>query len=212
MKDLVMKITETCSADEAYLLNKDMREIDEQFKHANAELKERKKSLEENKELAKNFFESAEKLLRDLCDLESDVKGDSTVGKDKMTVKVQMKQFKECQLRLNMLQPKLIAALKYGNMLQSKGSPEENAVIEDKKNEIKAQWDGLCKMLVGRQRQLEEALLFHGMFHDAVQALEEWLGNVEPMLTRGTAVMGDVDTIRLLMDQHKVCIFTMKVM
>ena len=204
MKDLVMKITETCTSDEAYALNNDMRLVDEKFKQINTELKHRKKSLEENKELAANFFDSAEKLILELNDLENSVKEDLSVGKDKAMVKAQMKRFKEQQLRLNLLQPKLIYVLKNGSMLQNKGVPEESAVVEERKNEIKAQWDELCKMLVGRQRQLEEALLFHGMFQDAVQALEEWLSNVEPVLTTGTAVMGDVDTIKLLMDQHKV--------
>ena len=199
-----MKITETCTPDEAYALNNDMRMVDEKFKSINAELKQRKKSLEENKELASNFFGNADKLVLELHDLEENIKDDLTVGKDKPMVKAQLKQFREYQLRLNSMQPKLISVLKNGTMLQSKGVPEESAVIEEKKNEIKAEWDELCKMLVGRQRQLEEALLFHGMFQDAVQALEEWLGNVEPILATGTAVMGDVDTIKLLMDQHKV--------
>ncbi len=58
-----------------------------------------------------------------------------------------------------------------------------------------------------RQRQLEEALIFHGMFHDAVQALEEWFSNIEPVLATGSAVMGDVETVKLLLDHHKVGIF-----
>ena len=204
MKELVMRITETCTPDEAYVLNNDMRMVDEKFKCINSELKQRKKSLEENKELAGNFFNSAEKLIFELHDLEKSVKEDLTVGKDKATVKGQMKHFREHQLRLNSMQPRLISVLKSGSMLQSKGVPAESAIVEEKKSEIKAEWDELCKLLVGRQRQLEEALLFHGMFQDAVQALEEWLGNAEPMLTTGTAVMGDVDTIKLLLDQHKV--------
>lgn len=201
-----MRITDSCAADEAYALNNDMRVVDEKFKHINAELKQRKKLLEENKELATSFFSSAEKLILELNDMENSIKEDQTVGKDKETVKVQMKQFKEHQLHLNALQPKLIIVLKNGSMLESKGDADEIAVVEEKKNEIKIQWDELCKMLVDRLKQLDEALLFHGMFQDAVQALEDWLSNVEPMLTTGTAVMGDVDTIKLLMDQHKVCV------
>ena len=199
-----MKITDTCTPDEAYALNNDMRLVDEKFKLISSEVKQRKKSLEENRELAASFFINSEALVLELHDLEGSVTEDMTIGKDKATVKAQMKRLREHHLRLNSLQPKLISVLKYGSMLQSKGVTEEVAVVEEKKNKIKAEWDELCKMLVGRQRQLEEALLFHGMFQDAVQALEEWLNNAEPMLTTGTAVMGDVDTIKLLMDQHKV--------
>ncbi len=63
---------------------------------------------------------------------------------------------------------------------------------------------GKFLIYVSRQRQLEDALLFHGLFHDAVQALIYWLNSVEPALSTETAVMGDVETVKLLIDQHKV--------
>ena len=43
------------------------------------------------------------------------------------------------------------------------------------------------------------------MFYDAVQALEDWLSAVEPVLATGAAVMGDVETVKLLTEHHKVC-------
>ena len=200
-----MKITDTCSSDEAYMLNSDVRKIDERFKMICINVKHRKKSLEENRALAKQFFEGADEIMKKLRELEKNIKADSTVGKDKGTVKAQMKQHKELQLSLNTLQQPLNAVIKSGNMLQNKGSQEEAVVIEEKENEVNELWDELSRMLVARQRQLEEALLFHGMFQDAVLALEEWLSTVEPILSTGTAVMGDVDTVKLLIDQHKVC-------
>lgn len=63
----------------------------------------------------------------------------------------------------------------------------------------------ICIEIVSRQRLLEDALLFHGLFHDAVQALIDWLNSVEPSLSTETAVMGDVETVKLLIDHHKVC-------
>ena len=187
------------------MLNSDVRKIDERFKMICIDVKHRKKSLEENRALAKQFFEGADKVMKKLRELEKNIKADSTVGKDKGTVKAQMKQHKELQLSLNTLQQPLNAVIKSGNMLQNKGSQEEAVVIEEKENEVNELWDELSRMLVARQRQLEEALLFHGMFQDAVLALEEWLSTVEPILSTGTAVMGDVDTVKLLIDQHKVC-------
>lgn len=55
-----------------------------------------------------------------------------------------------------------------------------------------------------RQQKLEEALLFTGMFQDALQSLLDWLTAVEPSLSTETAVMGDPETVRILIDNHKV--------
>lgn len=55
-----------------------------------------------------------------------------------------------------------------------------------------------------RQRQLEEALLFAGQFSEALQALLDWLGKVEPTLGEDQPVHGDIDTVNNLMESHKV--------
>lgn len=55
-----------------------------------------------------------------------------------------------------------------------------------------------------RQQKLEEALLFSGMFQDALQSLFDWLETVEPSLSSETAIMGDTQTVHILMDNHKV--------
>lgn len=55
-----------------------------------------------------------------------------------------------------------------------------------------------------RQRKLEEALLHSGQFKDALQALLEWLYQVEPTLSDETPVDGDIDTVMNLMEAHKV--------
>ena len=55
-----------------------------------------------------------------------------------------------------------------------------------------------------RQQKLEEALLFTGMFQDALQSLFDWLETVEPNLSSETAIMGDTQTVHILMDNHKV--------
>lgn len=57
------------------------------------------------------------------------------------------------------------------------------------------------------QQKLEEALLFSGMFQDALQSLFDWLETVEPSLSSETAIMGDTQTVHILMDNHKVQIF-----
>ncbi len=94
MKELVVQITETCNTNEAYMLNNEMRTIDDRFKAACTAVKRRKKSLEENHDLAKQFFEGIDKLTGNLKDLESKIKAENTIGKDKVMVRAQLKQHK----------------------------------------------------------------------------------------------------------------------
>lgn len=42
------------------------------------------------------------------------------------------------------------------------------------------------------------------MFQDALQSLLDWLSTVEPSLSTETAVMGDPETVQILIDNHKV--------
>ena len=60
-------------------------------------------------------------------------------------------------------------------------------------------------MFCCRQTKLDEALLSAGRFSDAFQALMEWLTKAENLLMEDHPVLGDLDTVNILMDQHKVC-------
>lgn len=92
---------------------------------------------------------------------------------------------------------------KTGKVLMDK-SPQDDAIaIECKIADLKTRWDAICALSVERQQKLEDALLFTGMFQDALQSLLDWLGAVEPSLSTETAVMGDSETVQILIDNHK---------
>jgi len=55
-----------------------------------------------------------------------------------------------------------------------------------------------------RQTKLDEALLSSGRVSDALQALMEWLGKAESYLTEDQPTLGDLDTVTMLLEQHKV--------
>jgi len=52
--------------------------------------------------------------------------------------------------------------------------------------------------------KLDEALLSSGRISDALQALMEWLGKAESYLTEDQPTLGDLDTVNMLLEQHKV--------
>lgn len=55
-----------------------------------------------------------------------------------------------------------------------------------------------------RQNKLDEALLSSGRFSDALASLLEWLGKAEAYLSEDQPILGDLDTVNILIEQHKV--------
>jgi len=55
-----------------------------------------------------------------------------------------------------------------------------------------------------RQTKLDEALLSSGRVSDALQAMMQWLSKAESYLTEDQPTLGDLDTVSMLLEQHKV--------
>ena len=51
---------------------------------------------------------------------------------------------------------------------------------------------------------MDEALLSSGRVSDAVQSLHEWLQKAEAYLSEDQPILGDLDTVTILCEQHKV--------
>ena len=203
LKQIVEVIVQKCPAEEANLINEEVDDLTKRWKGLNAKLKGRKKVLDENYDQSKILFEGHEQLMMFLDDIENKISSDPSIGKDASIVKTQMRKHKVFQNELGKKQSKLNATVKCGKILIGKSTPADATVLDAKINDLRARWDAVCTISVDRQHQLEEALLFHGMFHEAVQALLDWINAVEPGLATETAVMGDKDTVKLLIDNHK---------
>ena len=59
-----------------------------------------------------------------------------------------------------------------------------------------------------RQNKLDEALLSSGRLGDALKSLTEWLEKAETYVSEDQPILGDLDTTNLLIEQHKVNIYT----
>ena len=94
LKDTGNKITETCSPEDAELVNQQIEGIEKRWKDLNATAKQRKRSLDENYTLSKQFFEGTDNLLTKLDEIETKMKADQTTGKDAHTVRQQMRKHK----------------------------------------------------------------------------------------------------------------------
>ena len=69
---------------------------------------------------------------------------------------------------------------------------------------MKGNWIPLVFISCFRQNKLDEALLSSGRVSDAVQSLHEWLQKAEAYLSEDQPILGDLDTVTILCEQHKV--------
>lgn len=54
------------------------------------------------------------------------------------------------------------------------------------------------------QNKLDEALLTSGRVADALSSMVEWLSKVQSSLGEDQPILGDLDTVSMLIEQHKV--------
>lgn len=56
------------------------------------------------------------------------------------------------------------------------------------------------------QNKLDEALLTSGRVSDALHSLLDWLQKAEATLSDDLHVLGDLDTVHMLIEQHRVSV------
>ncbi len=94
MKEVGHKITESCSQEEAALVNQELDSIGTRWKELNMNGKKRKRSIEENLDLSKQFFTGAEQIKGRFGEVKEKIESDQTVGKDKSMVRDQIRKHK----------------------------------------------------------------------------------------------------------------------
>lgn len=57
------------------------------------------------------------------------------------------------------------------------------------------------------QNKLDEALLTSGRVADALSSMLEWLSKVQASMGEDQPILGDLDTVSMLIEQHKVLIY-----
>lgn len=55
-----------------------------------------------------------------------------------------------------------------------------------------------------RELKLEEGLMSSGRITDALQSLLDWLTKAESYLVDDQPILGDLDTVTILIEKHKV--------
>ncbi|XP_013386319.2 LOW QUALITY PROTEIN: microtubule-actin cross-linking factor 1, isoforms 1/2/3/5-like [Lingula anatina] len=80
---------------------------------------------------------------------------------------------------------------------------QDRETLQEMLDELKNKWTIVRSLVSQRQSKLDEALLMSGRLSDALQSLMEWLTRAETALTEDQNVAGDIDTVNILIEQHK---------
>ena len=110
-------VVDKCLPEDAEAVNEQLESLSKKWKNLNNKLKERKKTMDENYEQSKVFFEGHEQLMKFLNEVERKISADQSVGKDAQSVKSQMRKHKEFQNELGKKQTKLNIIVKAGKYI-----------------------------------------------------------------------------------------------
>lgn len=167
---------------------------------------ERTRALDHGYKEAKEFHDAWSGLMNWLTETEKSLDeliNEEGIGNNPEKIKARLSKHQEFQRALSGKQATYDNTMKAGKQLKDKAPKTDEPAIKQMLIDLKNKWTTVCSKSVERQRKLEEALLFSGQFKDAVQALMEWLKKVEKELEADGPVHGDLDTVNMLVDQHK---------
>ncbi|GAB1607826.1 dystonin isoform X7 [Argonauta hians] len=80
---------------------------------------------------------------------------------------------------------------------------EDRETLQMMLDTLKTKWNLVRIMVSKSQNKLDEALLNSGRVSDALNSLQEWLSKAEATLSKDECILGDYDTVNLLIEQHK---------
>ncbi|XP_036368174.1 microtubule-actin cross-linking factor 1 isoform X4 [Octopus sinensis] len=82
-------------------------------------------------------------------------------------------------------------------------SDQDRDILQAMLDQLKNKWNLVRSVVSKSQNKLDEALLTSGRVSDALNSLQEWLSKAEAMLSKDECILGDYDTVNLLIEQHK---------
>ena len=119
-------------------------------------------------------------------------------------IKQQLEEHKEFQKHMQPHQQDIDALNESGLSIMKVCQPDDKIKVDDQLGDVNTRWDALTHQSIGRQQELEEALLAAGQFQEALDELLAWVSDKEASLHQAEGTTGDVEKLKLLLDKHKV--------
>ncbi|CAG2203453.1 DST [Mytilus edulis] len=143
---------------------------------------------------------------KSLCDwLDDSSKLMAKFSNPQGATKQNIDELKKFQHQLAGKHPSFYSATRLGRNLKdrcTKTDPERD-VLQQMVDDLKHKWNSVRSVISKSQNKLDEALLTSGRVADALTSLLEWLNKAEATLAEDQPVLGDLDTINMLVEQHK---------
>ncbi|XP_053386476.1 dystonin-like isoform X4 [Mercenaria mercenaria] len=101
--------------------------------------------------------------------------------------------------------PAFYSASRLGRNLKdrcTKTDPEREE-LQQMLDDLKNKWNSVRSVVSKSQNKLDEALLTSGRVADALSSMLEWLSKVQSSLGEDQPILGDLDTVSMLIEQHK---------
>ncbi|XP_055317105.1 dystonin isoform X42 [Sitodiplosis mosellana] len=171
-----------------------------------AKAAERTRALDHGYKEAKEFHDAWHSLLTWLRETDNTLEQlaeEAAASNDAAKIKKHLDRLKETQRNLSSKQGQYDSTMRSGKSLIDRAPKNDEPTLSGMLSELKEAWTRVCSKSVDRQRKLEEALLLSGQFSDALQALLDWLRKTKNRLSEEGPVHGDLETVTLLVDQHK---------
>ncbi|XP_067685972.1 microtubule-actin cross-linking factor 1, isoforms 6/7-like isoform X1 [Haliotis asinina] len=125
--------------------------------------------------------------------------------KNPSATKSDIDELKKFQHHLTSKHPQFYSTTRLGRNLKdrcTKADPERE-VLQGMLDELKNRWNSVRSVVSKSQNKLDEALLTSGRVSDAIQSLLEWLQKAEATISDEQQVLGDLDTVHMLYEQHR---------
>lgn len=198
------ELMQLCGEPDKPEVKKHIEDLDSAWENVTSLYAKREQNLVDAMEKAMNFHDILGNILEFLEYAEEKFAGLGAVGSDIEAVKGQIQQLQAFKQEVDPHMVEIESLNRQAHELMERTSPAQAKSIREPLAQINKRWDDLLKGIVGRQRELENALLRLGQFQHALDEFMVWMSKTEKTLDDLTPVFGDPQVIEVELAKHKV--------
>ncbi|EDV23541.1 uncharacterized protein TRIADDRAFT_58287 [Trichoplax adhaerens] len=197
-------LMQKCNESDAKQIKSSLRSINQRWNKLLSCCIDREYQINQNLESAGSFYSDCADMLNWLKEANFSMQEVNNVGIDPQIIQEQISKHQEFQNELGYRRPTVAAIISKGKLLRHSSQPKDIALISEYLADLKLQWKRVCNKAALWQEELEECLLASGKLTATLSALLEWLAKIQPELSSDVPYYGDIDTVKELLDNHKV--------
>ncbi|CAL1283114.1 unnamed protein product [Larinioides sclopetarius] len=198
------ELMQLCGEPDKPEVKKHIEDLDSAWENVTSLYAKREQNLIDAMEKAMDFHDILGNILEFLEYAEEKYANLGPVGSDIEAVKGQIQQLQDFKQEVDPHMVEIESLNRKAQELMERTSPAQAKSIREPLAQINKRWDDLLKGIVGRQRELENALLRLGQFQHALDEFMLWMSKTEKTLDDLTPVFGDPQVIEVELAKHKV--------